>query len=140
MNDCGSKRAGAMDLLDLRYLSIVVETGSFSSAAQSLGVNPATISRRIIPLGQKTEPADTASRRLLMIIAQKPTQSLAAPHWPLALPIVFSRKRQDVTLPLMIPLGMEMVDIVAQRPPQRSLAEGTLDKHSSLTDLTQRSV
>jgi hypothetical protein len=58
-----------------------------------------------------------------MIIAQKPTQSLAAPHWPLALPIVFSRKQQDIALPLMIPLGMEMVDIVAQRPPQRPLAE-----------------
>ena len=39
---------GAMDLVDLRYLSIAVETGSFSSAAQSLGVNPATISRRIV--------------------------------------------------------------------------------------------
>jgi len=37
-----------MDLLDLRYLSIVVETGSFSSAAQSLGVKPSTISRRIV--------------------------------------------------------------------------------------------
>src|SRR5258707_15792618 len=73
--------------------------------------------------GQKTEPTDTASRRLLMIIAQKPTQSLAAPHWPLALPIRRPRKQQDVTLPLMIPLAMEMVDIVAQRPPQRALAE-----------------
>ena len=39
-----------MDLVDLRYLSITVETGSFSSAAQSLGVNPSTISRRIIRL------------------------------------------------------------------------------------------
>src|SRR5260370_18474199 len=75
------------------------------------------------PLGQKTEPADTASRRLLMIIAQKPTQSLAALYWPLALPIRRPRKQQDVTLPLMIPLDMEMVDIVAQRPPQRALAK-----------------
>ena len=39
-----------MDLMDLRYLSIVVETGSFSSAAQSLGVKPSTISRRIVRL------------------------------------------------------------------------------------------
>ena len=39
-----------MDLVDLRYLSIVVETGSFSSAAQSLGVKPSTISRRIVRL------------------------------------------------------------------------------------------
>ena len=58
-----------------------------------------------------------------MIIAQKPTQSLAAPHWPLALPIRRPRKQQDVALPLVIPLGMEMVDIVAQRPPQRALAK-----------------
>jgi len=41
---------GAMDLIDLRYLSIAVETGSFSHAAQSLGVNVATISRRIARL------------------------------------------------------------------------------------------
>ena len=39
---------GAMDLMDLRYLSIVVESGTFSGAAESLGVKPSTISRRII--------------------------------------------------------------------------------------------
>ena len=39
-----------MDLMDLRYLSIVVESGSFSHAAQSLGINVATISRRITKL------------------------------------------------------------------------------------------
>jgi DNA-binding transcriptional LysR family regulator len=39
-----------MDLVDLRYLSIAVETGSFSGAAQSLGVEPSTISRRIVRL------------------------------------------------------------------------------------------
>jgi DNA-binding transcriptional LysR family regulator len=39
-----------MDLVDLRYLSVAVETGSFSSAAQSLGVEPSTISRRIVRL------------------------------------------------------------------------------------------
>ena len=39
-----------MDLMDLRYLSITVETGSFTNAAQSLGVKPSTISRRIIRL------------------------------------------------------------------------------------------
>jgi hypothetical protein len=58
-----------------------------------------------------------------MIVAQKPTQSLAAPHWPLALPIRHPRKQQDVALPLVIPLGMEMVDIVAERPLQGALAE-----------------
>jgi hypothetical protein len=74
-------------------------------------------------VGSKNLTDRPASRSLLMIIAQKPTQSLVAPHWPLALPIVFSRKQQDIALPLMIPLGMEMVDIVAQRLPQRPLAE-----------------
>jgi DNA-binding transcriptional LysR family regulator len=39
-----------MDLVDLRYLSIAVETGSFSGAAQSIGVNASTISRRIVRL------------------------------------------------------------------------------------------
>jgi DNA-binding transcriptional LysR family regulator len=39
-----------MELVDLRYLSVVVESGSLSSAAQSLGIKPSTISRRIIRL------------------------------------------------------------------------------------------
>lgn len=39
-----------MELVDLRYLSVVAETGSFSDAAQSLGVKPSTISRRIVRL------------------------------------------------------------------------------------------
>ncbi|MGE3742770.1 MAG: LysR family transcriptional regulator [Geminicoccaceae bacterium] len=39
-----------MDLVDLRYLSVAVETGSFSHAAQSLGIKPSTISRRITRL------------------------------------------------------------------------------------------
>lgn len=39
-----------MDLIDLRYLSTAVETGSFSNAAQSLGIKPSTISRRIVRL------------------------------------------------------------------------------------------
>jgi hypothetical protein len=56
------------------------------------------------------------------------------------LPIAYPRKQQDVVFPLLVPLSMEMVDIVAQCPPQRALAEeDCLDKHSSLTDLTQRS-
>jgi hypothetical protein len=33
------------------------------------------------------------------------------------------RNQQDVALPLMIPLGMDMVDRVAQCSPQRVLAE-----------------
>ena len=69
-----------------------------------------------------------------MVIAQKPTQSLAAPHWPLALPIAISRKQQNIALPLMIPLGMEMVDIVAKRMPQRALAEEYLLRQTLLLD------
>jgi hypothetical protein len=79
-------------------------------------------------------------RTFLMIVAQQPAQALAAPHRSLALPTVCSRKQQGVTLPLVVPLSMEMFDVFAQRPPQGALAEEiTLDKHSSLTDLTQRS-
>lgn len=39
-----------MDFRDLRYLSITVETGSLLHAAQSMGVKPSTISRRITKL------------------------------------------------------------------------------------------
>ena len=76
-----------------------------------------------------------------MIVAQQPAQSLLAPHWPLALPIRRPRKQQDVALPLMIPLGMEMVDIVAQCPPQRALAEENNLGQAllSFSDRTQRS-
>jgi len=57
-----------------------------------------------------------------MIEAQKPTQSLVAPHWSLALPIRHSWKQQDVALPLVIPLGVEMVDNYSA-PAARALAE-----------------
>jgi DNA-binding transcriptional LysR family regulator len=39
-----------MDMVDLRYLSAAVEAGSLSRAAQSLGIKPSTISRRITRL------------------------------------------------------------------------------------------
>ena len=58
-----------------------------------------------------------------MIVAQKPTQSLAAPNWPLALPIVYPRKQQDIAPALVIPLSVEMVEVVAQCPPQRAFTE-----------------
>ena len=73
--------------------------------------------------GQSIGPTDAPSRRLSMIVAQEPTQSLAAAHRPLAAAVRVPRKQQDVALPLMIPLGMEMVDVFPQRPPQRALAE-----------------
>jgi DNA-binding transcriptional LysR family regulator len=39
-----------MDLLDLRYLSVAVEIGNLSRAAESLGIKPSTISRRLAQL------------------------------------------------------------------------------------------
>ena len=76
-----------------------------------------------------------------MIIAQKPTQSLVAPHWSLALSIRHPWKQQDVALPLVISrFGVEMVDkLLSARRNERSPKRITLDRHSSLTDLTQRS-
>ena len=75
------------------------------------------------PYGQKTGPTDAPSRRLAMIIAQKAAQSLAAPHGTLAAAVGIPGKQQNIPLPLVIPLNMEMLDIVAQRSPQRALAE-----------------
>ena len=49
-----------------------------------------------------------------MVIAQEPTQSLVAPNRPLAAAMRIPRKQQEVALPLMIPLGMEMVEVFAQ--------------------------
>ena len=37
---------------------------------------------RLFPYGQKTDPAAVPSRRLTMIVAQEPAQSLAALHRP----------------------------------------------------------
>jgi DNA-binding transcriptional LysR family regulator len=39
-----------MDVVDFRYLSIAAETGNLSRAAESLGIKPSTISRRIARL------------------------------------------------------------------------------------------
>jgi hypothetical protein len=58
-----------------------------------------------------------------MVVTQQPAQSLAAPHRPLAVPIRCPRKQQDVALTLVISLGMEMLHVFAERPPQRWLAE-----------------
>ena len=76
-----------------------------------------------------------------MVIAQEPTQSLAALNWlRLAADIRITREQQDVTLALVIPLGMIMLDVFVQRPPQGALAqEDHLGQHSSFTERTQRS-
>jgi hypothetical protein len=57
-----------------------------------------------------------------MVIAQEPTQSLAALHGPLTTNVCIPRE-QDIALPLVISLSVEMLDIFAQRPPQRALTE-----------------
>ena len=41
---------GAMDLMDLRYLSAAVEAGSLSNAAEALGVKLSEIGRRVVRL------------------------------------------------------------------------------------------
>lgn len=78
---------------------------------------------RGLPYGQNTDPTGAPSRRLTMIVAEKPAQSFAALHRPVALTIRVPRKQQDVALPLVVSLCMEMIDVFAQRPPQRALAE-----------------
>ena len=58
-----------------------------------------------------------------MVIAQEPTQSLAALHRPLAVDVCIAREQQDVVLPLMIALSMVMLDVFAQCAPQGALAK-----------------
>src|SRR5262245_34046746 len=70
------------------------------------------------------EQLGVRSRRLLMVIAQEPTQSLPALNrLRLAADIRITREQQDVTLALMIPLGMIMLDVFVQRPPEGALAQ-----------------
>jgi hypothetical protein len=63
------------------------------------------------------------SRRFAMVITQEPAQSLAALHRPLTTNVRIPREQQDVALPLVISLSVEMLDIFAQRPSQRTLTE-----------------
>jgi hypothetical protein len=49
-----------------------------------------------------------------MVIAQEPTQSLAALHGLLAADVSIPREQQDVVLPLMVPLSMVMLDEFVQ--------------------------
>jgi hypothetical protein len=63
------------------------------------------------PVWSKNWPEAAApSRRLSIIVAQKPAQSLATSDWPLALASPWPRKQQDIALPLVVPLGMEVFD------------------------------
>ena len=76
------------------------------------------------PYGQKIHLSRPAtSRRFAMVIMQEPTQSLAALHGPLTTNVRIPREQQDVALPLVISLSVEMLDIFAERSPQRALTE-----------------
>src|ERR1700730_7739747 len=66
------------------------------------------------------ETLGVRSGRLLMVIAQEPTQSLATLHRPLAVDVCIAREQQDVVLALMIALSMVTFDVFApNRPPRR---------------------
>jgi len=58
-----------------------------------------------------------------MVITQESAQSLAGLNRPVAANVRTPREQQDIALPLMIPLGMEMFDIFPQRAPQGALAK-----------------
>jgi hypothetical protein len=57
-----------------------------------------------------------------MVITQESAQSLAALNRPVAADVRTPREQQDIALPLVIPLGMEMFDIFAQCSPQGALS------------------
>ena len=108
-----------------RYHGIKISDAGVYRILRRHGLNRLRRGTRVrkIPYGQSIGPTNAPSGRLTMIVAQEPAQSLAALHRPLALTICRQRKQQDVALPLVIPLGMEMVDVFAQRPPQGAFAE-----------------
>src|SRR3989442_504570 len=96
-------------------------------------VQPLCVQQRMYPLPHVLYPhcfplfvsvcapfAGTPLRCLLMVITQQATQSLAALNMPVAAGVCTPREQQDIALPLVIPFGMEMFDIFAQRSPQRA--------------------
>ena len=58
-----------------------------------------------------------------MVIAQEPTQSLAALHGAVMMNPCVTREQEDIALSLMIALGMIMFDEFVQRPPEGALAQ-----------------
>jgi hypothetical protein len=58
-----------------------------------------------------------------MVVTQEPAQSLATLNGSRTTNFGIAREQQDVALSLVIPLGMVMLDIFAQRPPQGALTE-----------------
>ena len=98
-----------------RIVAAAMEPGAVASAvAREAG----------IPYGQKIHLRRPArSRRFAMVITQEPTQSLAALHGPLATNVRIPREQQDIALPLVVSLSVEMLDILAERPSQRALTD-----------------
>src|SRR6266851_523479 len=72
---------------------------------------------------KNSSEAPPRSRCLLMVITQESAQSLAALNRAVAADVRTPREQQDIALPLVIPLGMEMFDIFAQHSPQGALAK-----------------
>jgi hypothetical protein len=70
-----------------------------------------------------------------MIITQEPAEALAALHGLFATDLRVTRKQQDVAFPLVVPLGMVMLDISLKRPSQGALAE---QNHPAQTLLLHR--
>jgi hypothetical protein len=93
--------------------------------SNSLWGIPVSVKGRLrIPYGQKIHLRRPArSRRFAMVITQESTPSLAALHRPLTTNIRIPREQQDIALPLVISLSVEMLDIFAQRPALRALTE-----------------
>jgi hypothetical protein len=77
-----------------------------------------------------------------VIVAQEPTQSLAALNrLQVAADVRVTRKQENITPQLVIPFSTIMFDVFPQGSLQGALAkEDHLGKHSSFTDRTQRSI
>src|SRR5258707_5196700 len=65
----------------------------------------------------------TPLRCLLMVITQQAAQSVTALNMPVAAGVCTPREQQDIALPLVIPLSMEVFDIFSQRASQRLLTK-----------------
>jgi hypothetical protein len=73
-----------------------------------------------------------------MIVPQKSTQPVATSHWLVVVCFADPMEQQQVVLTLVISLCMIVRDIVLHLS-ERSPKGMIFDKHSSLTDRTQRS-
>jgi hypothetical protein len=70
------------------------------------------------PYSQKTHLQRAVHLRCLsMVIAQEPAQSIAALNRAVEANVGTPRERQHIALPLVIPLGVVMLDVFGQGPP-----------------------